>query len=56
MAPENARIWQFMAPEIVIFWRFMAPETAIMALSLVFCLFFIIPLTLAIHIVQEMYT
>ena len=43
MAPENARIWQFMAP-----------ETAIMALSLVFGLFFKIPS--AIHIVQEMYS
>jgi hypothetical protein len=59
MAPEKARIWQFMAPETANPWQFMAPETAgywrFMALSY-FLFICMIPLSEANYIVYEFYT
>jgi hypothetical protein len=44
MAPENARSWQFMAPEIAISCL---PVIGDLWLFLTFCLFLMIPLSLA---------
>jgi hypothetical protein len=45
MASENAKSWQFMASEITFSKQFMAGYWRFMALSVLFVLFFMIPLS-----------